>query len=517
MTRHLHMPAIAVMLLIVGVAGAGERPKPIWLVVTRPVFIEALAPLAEHRRKEGMEVVVSTEPVNEALAGASRRPACLLLVGDDEADSQTQPWYLPARRKRLYRWQEDQPTHFASDSAWGDLDGDGVADVPVGRIPARTPEHVRRVVRKIIAYERRQPTVDDLRLLVWAGTPNYGASIDRMATRMALAALQRHAPAWATPCITTGDARHPLCGWPPDQPQQFLKQLARGSALTVLMGHGTPTTFYSMTHDGRQVLFTARMARRALAHGPPAAPIVLFTCDGGRFTGTEPCFTESMLLAPGGPVAAIGATTASHPLPNYFDGVCLLQQLGRPVGRLGTLWLRTQRQAASARDFLVERMLANAEGSLEEKIDVGKLRRDNTLMYALLGDPATRLRLPRPMRVTVDKTESGWAWRAVRPTGVTDVHAGLRALRPSFPPVPADTGAQSARDLFHAANDAFIFAPLPARSVGGAWSGTASKAGLLRIVGIGPNGLYAAIARLTRPTGALQASDAVDGVPASKN
>jgi hypothetical protein len=126
--------------------------KPIWLVVTRPVFLKVIKPLAEMRSKDGFETFVSTRPIPEAIAALKRRPASLLLVGDDEPGKQEEPWYVPSRRRKLYRWRITQREEFASDALWGDFDGDLIPDVPVGRIPARTAEQLRPVVKKIIAF-----------------------------------------------------------------------------------------------------------------------------------------------------------------------------------------------------------------------------------------------------------------------------------------------------------------------------------------------------------------------------
>ena len=70
---------------------------------SRPALAEPLKPLAEKRRGEGYEVIVSTKTVAEGLAQAGSRPDFLLLVGDDEPGQETAPWYLPAKRmKRLH-------------------------------------------------------------------------------------------------------------------------------------------------------------------------------------------------------------------------------------------------------------------------------------------------------------------------------------------------------------------------------------------------------------------------------
>jgi len=56
----------------------------------------------------------------------------------------------------------------------GDTNGDGTPEFPVGRLPARTPQEVATMVRKIVAYERGAPDTTDLRLLGWAGARSTG-------------------------------------------------------------------------------------------------------------------------------------------------------------------------------------------------------------------------------------------------------------------------------------------------------------------------------------------------------
>ena len=58
-----------------GAAGEGAAGKPIWLVVTRPMFVEAIQPLARKRLADGFEVVVSTQPPSKAIGSQPRRPA----------------------------------------------------------------------------------------------------------------------------------------------------------------------------------------------------------------------------------------------------------------------------------------------------------------------------------------------------------------------------------------------------------------------------------------------------------
>jgi len=461
------------------------------------MFAEAVRPLAELRRKQGFDVVVSTDPVEKAVAALPRRPACIVLVGDD-AERGALVWAIPAKEFKLYRWRAVQRTTFASDAALGDLDGDLVPDVPVGRLPARSTDQVKRIVDKILAYERRPAGLDDLRLPVWAGSPCYGKAIDSMSTEMLVAAVRMNAPAWAQPWLLSGGAGHALCGWPPDQPALFAKQLRRGT-LAYMMGHGDRECFYSMDFKGEAVKLTAQAAAAELAKGPPGPPLVIFACDCGHFTAESDCLAESLLRLPGGPVACIAASTESHPLTNYFSGTCLLSELSGRHERVGELWLAAQRAAMKARNPLIERMLRDVEGKLENEINVAALRRDQMLMYALLGDPATRLKLPGRLHGKLVRSGDGWQWKVVRPEGATKLYVGQRPAEPKMPPTRAAVKADQARVDLTAANEALAFRPVSKIAANGKWEGFVGEAGTLRLVAVAPDRLYVAALKLKRP------------------
>ena len=157
--------------------------------------------LAEMRRKDGFETIISTRPVPEAIAALKHRPAFLLLVGDDEPSKQKEPWYVPSRRRKFYRWRRFQPKEFASDTLWGDFDGDLIPDIPVGRIPVRTAKQLKLVVKKIIAFEQKQPALDDLRLPIWAGAAEMSPMVDSLTTILLLNIVRANASEWLRPWL----------------------------------------------------------------------------------------------------------------------------------------------------------------------------------------------------------------------------------------------------------------------------------------------------------------------------
>ena len=480
-------------------AEAAKDSKPIWLVITNPAFTEAINPLAKHRRNDGFETVISTKSPPQAIASLDRPPAFVLLVGDDEPGQEEQPWYLPARRLKRYRWQSHQSEQFASDAVWADLDGDLLPEIPVGRIPARSVSQVRKIVGKTIAFEQKSPTLDDLRLPAWAGAAGYDPVLDRLASALMLQVVRTNVPPWLNPWIICADPKSPFCGWPPDQSAMFTQQLKRGGALAVFIGHADVQYFYAMSFMGRDFVYHTQDAAAALLDGPPGPPLVMICCLAGNFAAPKESLAESLLMMSGGPVAVIAATAESHPLTNYFSSVSLVQTLDGPQRRLGQLWLSAQKDAVEARDLVIESLLSNVEGKLEDKIDVGKLRRDQMLMYALLGDPALRLRLPERLHGKIKRRDDGWHWQVRKPKDATELYVGFRPAGQKLPSHQGELQRDTARRNFQAANEVFAFKSLPGPAAGEPWQGVINSPGTLRLVAVGPERIYVAALNLTLP------------------
>ena len=500
-TARLAAAAMLAAQLAAHPAPAAE-PKPVWLVVTTPALAGAVKPLAARRLKEGFETVISTVPPARALASlkaAGKKPAFILLVGDVQKGSRGQAWHVPSIWRKQYHWRLRGEVTFAADPLWGDLDGDGVPDVPVGRIPARTPDQVKTVVDKTLAFEAKTLGPDDLRVPVWAGTPAYHPTIDSVATGLLVTTVTRLAQPWARVWLMSGDANHPLCGWPEDQPALFGRQLKRDRALAVMMGHGSVTSFFSMRYRGRGIYYRSRDTA-ALAQGPPRAPAAILTCSSGNFTTARACLTESLLAMPGGPTVAIGATAESHPLPNFFTGAGLLKTLGEKHRRIGPLWLAAQRHMLADRNLMIERVLLSAEGNLQRAgLDHRKLRADQILLYALLGDPASRIFLPERLRGRIDWKDGTCHWQVRKPEGAVRLHVGYRpATVGAVETGPAPNRAEALKRLA-AANAAFAFTPVAQIGPDAPWKGTIATEGTLRLIATGPGQIHAAAIGLKRP------------------
>ncbi len=473
-------------------APATQPARPLWLVVARPMFRAPLAPLLEHRRKD-FDVRLATGSIAEAIEACPRRPDYVLLVGDDQPGKEDEPWYLPARRFDQHRWHKGQAPTYASDSIYGDVDDDELPDIAVGRIPARTAEQLTKAIDKIIAWESREPSAADLRTAFWPCDPAFGALSRMFATPMALGQIESRRPDWLEPWVLAGDALSPFCGLPAEQPAVFADALA-DSGLGLIMAHASPQAVYVM-QDGKDVIHFTPQDVADSPSDAPGAPLLAIACHSANFTLAETCFAEQLLFMPNGPVAVIGATAESHPLPNFYTGQTLLDVLNDRPQRLGDLWTPALRQAARKRSWLYEALLKQFEADRGMNTDPRKLQRDHALLYVLLGDPATRLPTPQPLDARLTGQPGQWLWtvpRQARPVGARKLLVQFRPAQSASPPAQqSPQPSANRRKALQVANQAYAFRTLDTLSAETDWSGTLNTPGTLRLVVISPQGLAA--------------------------
>lgn len=482
------------------------RIKPIWLVVTRPMFADAIKPLVEHRAAGGFDAQVSTESLDKATKHlAKRQPKLVLLVGDDllieqgasdrpgnrqstdpalkdQTDAAIEPWAISSARRNLYRWRSAQRIQFASDQLLADQNHDLIPDFAIGRIPAREVSEVETAVSKIIEYEKQECSIGDLGIPVWSGSPMYGKAIDAMANGLLLTMLQSASPQWAEPWVIMGDASQPFCGWPQDQVDSFLNRVRSGGILTAFIGHGQTSRVLSMRYQDRYIGLSPESIGLILSEGGATAPMILLTCEAGNFAAAQQSLAEFLLFQRGGPVAVIGASTESHPLTNYFTGQQLLESLDRKSRRLGDLWLGIQKRGFLARDLMIEPALKDVEGKLEEEINVSLLRRDQVLMYNILGDPATIVRLPSRLTARIEKQEDTWHWTAKKPRDAAMLRVDYRPNPIQLPPAVEQTPTrEAAQKRFYRANAALSFENIATIDGNTSWQGEIERPGTVRL------------------------------------
>lgn len=483
----------AVLLSLAALTPGILAATPLWIAIGPADLLKEVEPLAAHRQAEGMETLLSSLPPGEALKAAPRSPDFILLVGDEAPNADKEPWHVPALRRPFRGWQGNHRPDFASDFAWAGMDDRGVPRAPVGRLPARTPLEVKQMVEKVLAWEKLPAS--SLSLPMWAGDPLYAPEFTERFMSFLFGQVQKNAPAWLEPWVLSGDAKHALAGPFEQQARMFNERTGRGAVFTGMIGHGLPHHFLSLRLD-RRLLGYGLTDARSLTQGPPRPPHVIFACQAGNFTlPKNRCLAEELVLAPAGPVLCIAATEDSHPLPNFYTATALLQRVKATEGtaRFGTLWLDAQRAARRRSDPLYELLLRNAEGRLEKgHADVEEIKTDQATLYAILGDPATKVQIPQKLEAKLTKVEQGWKWEVTPPPGALRLRVEQRAESPQFPQRPVNADDTRLVGVFETASALLAFHPIATLEPGQVWNGETSGPGTLRLIVETATGLHVA-------------------------
>jgi hypothetical protein len=309
------------------------------LVVVHPSLRPALTPLLEHRRRQGLDVVVLTTdevyahfshgyPSPHAirtLAETAVRdwprpaPSFLLLVGDASDDPLGRLGY--GARDLVPTFVPDAGG-FASDAWFAVVSGDdGIADLAVGRIAVSSADQLGAVVGKIIAHEGRDGDRSwRRRALVVADDDPSGRLADEAQTLVAHLDGLGFEPAalllddlQLDPALAANEriARTAAAFAP-----RVREAIETGNGLVHYLGHGGPRVW------GHEHILDARPSSPDVDSLTNAGrlPVVLsFSCFNLRFdTPRYDTIAERLVNAPaGGAVAFWGSSGSSNPVPRW--------------------------------------------------------------------------------------------------------------------------------------------------------------------------------------------------------
>jgi hypothetical protein len=346
---------------------AGGESAGTDLVVVGPGSLLAGAtPLLERRRQEGWTVTaVDVEDVYDefsygvkqvhalrSFAARARQawrtpPRAFLLLGDASLDPRNflgkgAPDLVPTRLV------DTAYLETASDDWLTDLDGDGIADVPVGRLPARTPAELEVMIAKLLAaprYQSPEAAAGAPPLLFVSGADDDSASFSEISARLRAAVP---APVRTAAVDSTGG----------DPAARLRGLLGQEPPLLTYVGHG------SVAQWAGGLLSNESAA--TLPDQGPGAFVVSLTCLTGYFQDVyQPSLAEVLLARPRG--GAFGAWASSG----------LTDVAGQ--AELGRVFI----------DGLVRRGLTVGEAAVRAKGATAD--RDVRSTWVLLGDPTWRL------------------------------------------------------------------------------------------------------------------------------
>lgn len=345
------------------------------LIITTAELVDAVEPLIALRAEQGLtsvaipveeiydgfgEGAASPDSINHFLKYAVENwkqpaPRYVLIVGDAtvdfwgflarRADSPVEP---PVNQVPPYLVSVNFGGETVSDARLGDIDGDFVPDLAIGRWPVDRAEDVRQLIERTIRYETAAP-VERAIFAIDDSSSEFARFVESILTASAF----------------PRDSSQLLIG---PEPGALAESWHDGAWLVTYAGHG------SLQLWSKDKMLAVATLPSLLATG--VQPVVLqLTCLTGLFAHPEIIsLSEAMLTDENGPsliVAATSLTLSAHQEP---FAVALLNALQDPsVSRMGDA-LQLARSALDVHN-------------------VGLREINDT--FALLGDPSTRIIRPQ--------------------------------------------------------------------------------------------------------------------------
>ncbi|MFN9414235.1 MAG: C25 family cysteine peptidase [Pirellula sp.] len=309
--------------------------------------------------------------------------------------------------------QLQTPT-LVTDALYGDIDDDGCPDIPVGRLPAKNAEELRRMLGRSIAYERSTDVgLWRDQVHVTAGVGGFGMLADAAIESVARRYLTEGIPDRFQLQMTYASLTSPYCPDPTKLKDAFLSRVNRGGMFWVYIGHGWIDCLDRFTYGKTEELIcSAEDAKRfSSPNGPPIA--VLLACYTGAFDAKVDCFAERLLQQPDGPIAVIAGSRVTMPyglsqLAGEMLESCFIERtdtLGKIVGDAKkATWLDATdaSQVRSNSESSTAKLKSKYQSAIEQMAKslsppdhslVGE-RREHVRLMNLLGDPLLKIRHP---------------------------------------------------------------------------------------------------------------------------
>lgn len=289
------------------------------VIVTPQAFSRAVAPLTTRREAEGLRTsVIALEDIFDETTGGTKRvqavrdflrfardhwhaaPQYVLLAGDASYDPRN---FLNLGGHDLVPtgWVNALYIETSSDESLVDFDGDGVGEMAVGRLPARTAGQVQRMVGKIASYQPRGLADGAFFVADQPEGYNFAAMNQAAAAQLPAGTSSAFLVRGAQPEAATR--------------QQLLSTLNQGPALVNYAGHGSVQVW-----AGSGILQNDDAP--PLANSNRLSFYVMLTCLNGYFADEYgDSLAEALLNAPNGAAAvwassgltlANGQQTAAH-------------------------------------------------------------------------------------------------------------------------------------------------------------------------------------------------------------
>jgi uncharacterized repeat protein (TIGR01451 family) len=311
------------------------------LIITNKAFLSAAATLQPVREAEGTTtLLIDVEDLYDEFNFGIRDPQAIrtfidyakkyktdpkyvLLVGDASIDPRNYEQlglfdYVPTKQVATTLMMS------ASDDWLTDLDGDGIADVAIGRIPVDTLAEANVVFNKLTSRGKPTGTWSTSALFIADRPTDFDfAQVTRMLTTMVPAGFNTQTvdltkTSSANSAITTA--------------------LNQGQLIVDYVGHGSQEVWSNLSTWG-----SADAA--ALSNNPRLPFVITMTCLNGYFADTYAgSLAEALLKAPnGGAIAVWASSTLTEPASQALMNTELFRQLFGSAKTIGEATMKAKR------------------------------------------------------------------------------------------------------------------------------------------------------------------------------
>jgi hypothetical protein len=319
-------------------------------------------------------------------ARAAKKPFYVLFVGDADGTN-VNASSVPVASAAL------PAGPVVSDNVFADMDGDGIPDLALGRVPAHTDEEVDAVRAKIQKYETTYvPGPQARRINLFASTSGFGEPADTLIETLVFKVVEE-IPYDFDITMTYAKQDSPYVFVPERFSDKVYERINEGSLMVAYVGHGYQDGFANLDWNKKSfpIMDTAQLSK--IVDGPKAPVLTLIACATGAFS-TGDSVSEKILRGATGPVAVLSSTEDSHPYPNAIFVRELEQVIA--VGRTETIGQAfvAAKQRMIQNDDALRKTIDNAVSAQVDSTQQKELKRSHLDMYTLFGDPAMRIAYP---------------------------------------------------------------------------------------------------------------------------
>lgn len=314
-----------------------------------------------------------------------------------------------------------------TDASFGDLDGDGCPDLAVGRLPAKTPSELGRMLERSILYESVAPGPWNDTVHVTAGVGGFGVLADTAIETVTRRFLTEGIPDHFRLQMTYASCTSSYCPNPLKLRDAYIDRINGGGLFWVYIGHGA-VNHLDYIQAGNAWLPIGEpddAGRFRIRSRPPIA--IMLACFTGAYDANVDCFAEHLLAQESGPIAVVAGSRVTMPyglsqLASEMMNGCFrdrIETLGEVVHQAKRrIWIddahadpqspHTVGEKPTGRVDIRQRYrkiitdMATALNPGEH--DLLAERREHVRLMNLLGDPL--LKIPYPETIEIQTTEA---------------------------------------------------------------------------------------------------------------